>query len=97
MEARKQFLTPGALARLWGVSPDHVLGLIHAGELMATNIAVNPMGRPRWVIDPADVEIFERRRRSVGGAGSDGRPRRRRGPAEREFFTPDGRFTGVMG
>ncbi|HLJ92467.1 MAG TPA: helix-turn-helix domain-containing protein [Gemmataceae bacterium] len=55
-------LTPPELARRWGVSPDKVLAWIHSGELRATNAARSAAGRPRWLIDVADIVVFERRR-----------------------------------
>jgi hypothetical protein len=55
-------LTPPQLARRLRVSPDKVLTWIKSGELRAVNVATNPKGRPRFVIDPNDVEAFEARR-----------------------------------
>jgi excisionase family DNA binding protein len=52
-------LTPPEVARLWGVSPDKVLAWIAGGELRAVNAATRPGGRPRWLIDRADLAAFE--------------------------------------
>jgi excisionase family DNA binding protein len=52
-------LTPPEVARLWGVSPDKVLGWIRSGELRAVNGATSAKGRPRWLIDRADLAAFE--------------------------------------
>ena len=55
----KSKLTPPALARRWGISADKVLAWIRSGELKAINAATRPGGRPRYVIDEADVVRFE--------------------------------------
>ena len=55
-------LTPPQLARRFGVGPDKVLAWIRSGELPAINGAAKPNGRPRYLIDKADVEAFEARR-----------------------------------
>lgn len=57
-------LTPPQLARQYGVSTDKVLGWIRSGELRAVNVATRPDGRPRWVIDAADLLAFERQRQA---------------------------------
>jgi hypothetical protein len=59
MPADRQKLTPPQLARRWGVSPDKILAWIRSGELRAFNAATNRGGRPRWLIDEADVKAFE--------------------------------------
>ena len=41
-----------------------VLGLIHSGELSASNVAAKANGRPRWRVAETDVEAFLRRRSS---------------------------------
>ncbi|MGH7135682.1 MAG: helix-turn-helix domain-containing protein [Pirellulales bacterium] len=51
-------LTPPAVARLWGVSPDKVLNWIRKGDLRAFNVASSRSGRPSYRIDPADLEAF---------------------------------------
>jgi hypothetical protein len=55
-------LSPPTLARRWGVSPDKVIGWIRTGQLRAINAAASPTGRPRWLIDEADVKLFEQQR-----------------------------------
>jgi hypothetical protein len=57
-------LTPADVARLRGVGIDRVLSWIHSGELRACNDAATLGGRPRWKIEPADLERFVRRRYS---------------------------------
>jgi hypothetical protein len=64
------------LARLWGISPEKVISWIRRGELRAVNVASRLGGRPRWLIDPKDVEDFERRRTATAAP----RPRRRKAP-----------------
>ena len=55
-------LTPPELARQWGVSVDKILAFVHRGELRATNVALNLSGRPRFLIDVADIQAFEEQR-----------------------------------
>jgi hypothetical protein len=55
-------LTPPELARRWGISPDKVLAWIKSGELRAVNGALKVHGRPRFLIDVADIIAFEQRR-----------------------------------
>src|SRR5438067_13182400 len=55
-------LTPGQLARQWGISVEKVLRWVKSGELRAVNAASRPSGRPRFLIDLADVAVFEARR-----------------------------------
>jgi hypothetical protein len=74
--SRKRHLTPPQLARRYGVKPEKVIGWIVGGELRAINIAASPTGRPRWIIDEADVAVFEERR--AAKAPSPEPPRRKR-------------------
>jgi hypothetical protein len=64
------------LAAEWGISPDQVLRLIRAGELAAVNVALRTNSRPRYVIDRAEIERFEKRR-SVQTVKAAGRRRRK--------------------
>jgi hypothetical protein len=64
-EPRRTKVTPPQLAREWRISPDKVLQWIRSGELPAINGAAEPNGRPRYLIDQADVELFEAARRVV--------------------------------
>ena len=53
-------LTPPQLAKLWGVGVSKIHILIQRGKLHAFDISLSPgQGRPRWRIDPAEVERFE--------------------------------------
>ena len=55
-------LTPPEVARRYRVSPDKVLIWIRRGELRAVNVATTAGGRPRFLIDEADLAVFENRR-----------------------------------
>jgi len=75
--AERRKLTPPQLARLYGVSTAKVLAWIASGELRAINASTKPNGeRPRWLIDVADVDRFERGR--VAAAAPTPQPTRRR-------------------
>jgi len=81
----KTKLTPPELARLGGISPDKVLTWIRRGELRAINVATGRNGRPRYLIDIADVQAFESRRVIV--APTELKPRRKSNqPGLIEFF-----------
>jgi hypothetical protein len=57
------FLTPPQLAKRLRVAPETVLGWIRSGELVAANLAARNRRRPRYHIDPRDVEEFLKGRR----------------------------------
>ena len=61
----QRFFSPPVLAKLLGVSADHVLSLIHAGELKASNVTLPGAKRPRYKVAEADVEAFLARRAST--------------------------------
>lgn len=58
----KQKMTPPQVARLWGINPDKVVAWIKSGELRAIDASTRPGGRPRYLIDVADIRAFETRR-----------------------------------
>ena len=58
-------LTPPELAREWGVSAAKILHWIRSGELRAIDIARRRGGRPRYLIDRADIAAFEAVRQVV--------------------------------
>jgi hypothetical protein len=58
--------SPPELAARWGIDPAKVLTWIRNGELRAIDAATRPGGRPRYLIDEADITVFEARR-AVGG------------------------------
>jgi excisionase family DNA binding protein len=84
MADRRQKITPPEVAARWGVSPDKVLAWIRDGELRAINAATRPGGRPRWLIDLADLAAFEQRR--AGGSSPTVKRRRKRPGNVIEFF-----------
>jgi len=53
------YLTPPALAKLWVVAPEKVIGLIRSGELDAVNLASRGSKVPRFRISPEAVRRFE--------------------------------------
>jgi hypothetical protein len=82
--ARTKFTPPEVAAR-WGITADKVLAWIRSGELRAINAATSTSGvRPRWLIDLADLEAFEKRRAAcpVQPAAR----RRRRPPSEENTY-----------
>ncbi len=70
-----RYRTPPDVAEQYGVNAGKVLGWIRTGELRATNVAANLLGRPRWRISPADLAVFEQRRSAITPPKS--RPRRK--------------------
>lgn len=52
------FLTPPQVAKRLAVKPDKVRNWIARGELRAVDLADRRGGRPRWRIDPVDLELF---------------------------------------
>ncbi len=86
VERRKR--TPPQIAKLWGCSIKKVVWFIRSGQLRAVNLASNPTGRPRYVIDLADIEAFEIARQVVpdGGASTTRKLRRRAAKGVKEFF-----------
>lgn len=59
-------LRPPEIAQRFGVDVKKVLAWIHSGELRAINAAEKADGdKPRFLVDVADLEEFERRRAVV--------------------------------
>ncbi len=54
-------LSPGELAAQWGKKASSIIALIRMGELRAIDVSVR-RGRPRFLIDLADIACFEERR-----------------------------------
>lgn len=79
-------ISPPELARRYGIDPAKVLRWIRCGELRAVNIASRPTGRPRFVIDEADIAAFELRRSAVAIQHSPTRRRRRENIEIIQFF-----------
>jgi excisionase family DNA binding protein len=59
-------LTVAEVARRYRVSPDKIRSWIARGELSAVSTAATLCGKPRWVVPPAHLAAFERKR--TGGA-----------------------------
>lgn len=67
--AERTKVTPPELAARWGVNPDKVLFFIRSGELKAFDASLLPgQGRPRYLIDEADIEAFENSPRRLAQA-----------------------------
>jgi excisionase family DNA binding protein len=81
--AKRDVLTPPAIAKQIGVSRDTVLGWIHSGKLKAANLSRS--SRPRYVVSPDDLQEFLRKRQ---GDAPQEKPRRRKGANDDviEFF-----------
>lgn len=73
MSEPKRLLSPSEAAALLDVSPRMVRVYIASGELPATNL--HPRGKPRWVIELADLQAFQQRPRPRPG-WQRGRPRK---------------------
>jgi hypothetical protein len=85
-------LTVADVARRYRVSPDRVRGWIRAGELApAVNTASALCRKPRFVVTPEALALFERRR----SAALPPKPvRRKRAPAGRDWFPQYGPAEG---
>ncbi len=55
-------VTPPEYAKRLGVSPDKVISWIRSGQLRAMDGSTVPGGRPRYLIDEADIQAFEQSR-----------------------------------
>lgn len=86
IERRK--VTPPELAAEWGISPAKVVAFIRRGELRAINVANAHCSRPRYLIDRADIERFEKARQVIpdGGRSPTQRLRRKTQAGVKEFF-----------
>jgi len=51
-------LTPPEVAQRLAVKPAKILGWIRSGRLRAINVANPGCRRPRFRIDPADLQVF---------------------------------------
>jgi hypothetical protein len=78
-------ITPPELAKRWGVSPDKILAWIRGGELRAFN-AARRNGRPRYLIDVADVALFEQARTANAEQSRPATRRRRQQQGVIEFY-----------
>jgi hypothetical protein len=81
---RKTKISPPALAAQWGIDVGKVITWIKNGELRAINAATDRNGRARYLIDTADIAVFEASRTVTPPPP---RVRRRRAdPAVHQFF-----------
>ena len=87
--APSRFLTPPAIANRLAVTPETVLGWIRSGELKAVNVAQRSCRRPRFRVDPIDLEIFLQGRQAVSTPKTPA-PRRQRNPDVIQFFGSTG-------
>ena len=79
------WLTPPAVAKQLGVSPEKVVTFIRNGELPAVDVSLKPgVGKPRFRIDPQGLDAFLLRRSVVSAPKA--KRRRRRDPAVKDFF-----------
>jgi hypothetical protein len=53
--------SPVELAAQWGKAPSTIIALIRQGQLRAIDVAIS-RGKPRFLIDLADILAFEARR-----------------------------------
>jgi hypothetical protein len=75
-----RFLTPPAAGKILGCGSDKILELIRSKELKAANLASGSQ-RPRWKINPVDLQAFlERRSNSAGSQSAAPQATRRRIP-----------------
>jgi hypothetical protein len=74
------------VAKLWGVSPDKVLAWIRSGELRAIDASGRRGGRPRYLIDVADLAAFEKTREAMQVERVQPRPRRKQAEGVIEYF-----------
>jgi transposase len=77
--------TVSDVAARYRVGADKVRAWIKRGELVAINTATAMCGKPRWVITPASLAAFEKRRTN----GADAKPARRRRRSAIKDYYPD--------
>jgi len=75
-----RYLTPPAVGKILGVTPERVIAWIRAGKLRGINLGDGPK-RPRYRIDRDDLDAFLRAREVTT------RPKQvRRAPKKHRFF-----------
>jgi hypothetical protein len=55
-------ITPPELAARWGIDAHKILSWVRSGELRAIDVSTRRGGKPRYLIDQADIAVFEQRR-----------------------------------
>jgi hypothetical protein len=83
---KRNKLSPPQLALLYGVSPAKIGAWIRSGELRAINAATRPGGRPRYLVDLADLAAFKAGRAIQPPTQTSSRPRRKKPTSVIEFF-----------
>ena len=83
--SNKKKLTPKELAAMWGIHATKVIAWIRSGELRAMDASQKPGGKPRYRIDIADIEAFERARQ-ITPSPKPTPPKRRRLERVTKFF-----------
>jgi excisionase family DNA binding protein len=78
-----RWLTPTQVAEQLGCDKLNVWKWIESGELVAVNVSNGSHGRPRWRIDPNELQAFLLRRRNRAPAT---RSRRKAQVGVTEFF-----------
>ena len=79
-----KFLSPPTIARQLGVKAERVVGWIKAGQLRGFNLAEPGSRRPRYKVDPIDLQAFLNKKAVTAMPKA---ARRRRQPAGvTEFF-----------
>ncbi|NQU21955.1 MAG: helix-turn-helix domain-containing protein [Candidatus Nealsonbacteria bacterium] len=76
------WLSPPAVAKLYGVKADTARGWIYSGELPAIDVSSRGSKRPRFRIDPDDLPAFELRRSVVPAKKATRRRRQQAGITE---------------
>jgi excisionase family DNA binding protein len=97
ISSQPAMMTVTEVAEYLRVGRNKVLTWIATGALQAANTAVQRGGRPRYRVRKSDLDIF------LDGRTKMTRPNRTRRPTRHqadkdviEFFTPDGKRTGVL-
>lgn len=79
-------LSPPDLAKRWGIDPAKIIAWIRSGELRAINASTRRGGRPRYLIDVADIAAFEATRDASPTPRPVRRCRRNRNEVDFDFF-----------
>ena len=79
----RRWLSPPAVARLVGVTPEKIISLIRNGELRAIDVSTRGCRRPRFRVRPEDLESWARGREAVPTPPA---PRRRQQSGPKEYY-----------
>jgi len=87
MQVEKHYSAQEA-AELLGISDDGVVGLIHAGEIVAVNVARSKDAKkPRWRIPESDLGRFLLSRRHPASMERPAKRQRKTAATEPTFFS----------